>query len=560
MRNQQRPPHGNNIDMNDAAERNVNNNANIPRGAIRLQPRMNRGNAMPPYQRMDTSMRMPPNQYEQPNVSNNVNMNNVPRRLPRRTSAMSNSQNSRGAFLHHDINTVNENQDNVTLRRSTGRQELNRLEQNPRILKTDIPQVTPSHTKIQNTMIDDNLDFGSDDAIELGEMDLDSNQMLPPSNTPPPDYYDDPDDEDNANEDDDYIDDDINDEPVNSDENNKKARITDAPDELFNDSEPQSNINEPSHSNGNIPLKPSVNANVNMLPAPVPALPVPMMGTELPDADINANKDDGASDESSDNQEPEDDKDKKPNPLSSFMNVFKSKANDFISKAKNEIGDSQSDDENENEEDDEAKNDENGENDTENDEPVENNDKKDSGHGKDEQEDDGKKNADKPSVNKNNGIISMIISIITLPFRMLLFLFNTATQLIRIALSIMSALIVFIIIWLICNIPAAMSQSVPSFDTDEGTLTAKEVSYENNMITFKAENSSDMIAHAGITADVKAWKPFKKLPVSIFAPVQVQSCESTYVDINPGESKEITLKCTGENGLWMRPQVHLTGE
>lgn len=547
MRNQQRPqPHNHND-----SERNVSNNANIPRGAVKLQPRMNRGNAMLPQpSHANNAVRRPQPPLRGPlNENNNANMHNQPPlKMPRNMNANHNVNNmngnqrmvQNGSFLTSNPNP--ERRENVALRRNVGRKELNKLEQNPRILRTDIPQVTPSNTKIQNTMIDDNLDFGADDdAIELGEIDMNSNQMLPPSNTPPPDYYDDENDDENETSSyDDDMDDNI-DYDAHQDNANNIDNMSD--DELFNDSEKPA-----SASSHDISLKPSVNASTPPVPSIPSAIPVPQPNPEIPDVNINnVSKDDGNTPEAN-----KDDSENKKAPLSSLMNVFKSKANDFIRKAKNEIGDdSQPDDENEDDDKDSK--------DEQSDE-LKNDPENDSNNNEDKDKEEKRDNPDKPSVNRNNGIVNMIVSTITLPFRMLLFVFNTATQLIRIMLSLVSALTVFILIWLICNIPAAMNQSVPSFDTDEGTLTAKEVSYDDNMITFKAENSSDMIAHAGITADVKAWKPFKKIPVSIFAPVQVQSCESTYVDINPGESKEITLKCTGDSGLWMRPQVHLTGE
>ena len=127
-------------------------------------------------------------------------------------------------------------------------------------------------------------------------------------------------------------------------------------------------------------------------------------------------------------------------------------------------------------------------------------------------------------------------------------------------MSAASMLTVFALIWLILNIPVALHKSNTDFDNDEGTLTAESVKYDNDSITFTAVNNSDMIAHADITGSVKAWKPFKQIPVSLLAPVKVMDCTSTYVDMNPNESKEITIQCTGDTGLWMRPTVHITGE
>ena len=267
---------------------------------------------------------------------------------------------------------------------------------------------------------------------------------------------------------------------------------------------------------------------------PKPPAPSMKLDAGVPTPDDN--------DESNENAENKDES-------STGKNDLKSLFASFMAKIRSEIGDNAKNDDDDQDDADEQQD--------ENYNPDDN--KKNDGKNPDDENNDDEKK-DKPSVDKSHGIPNLIISVLMLPFRLILFAFNTATTLIRIAMSAISVLMVFIIIWLIMNVPSALNNTQPSFDADEGTLTAENIDYNDGKLTFNAVNDSDMIAHAGITAEVKTWQPFAKLPASLFAPESSGSCSSTYVDMNPNDSKQITLECKDVTGFWARPVIHITGE
>lgn len=345
------------------------------------------------------------------------------------------------------------------------------------------------------------------------ESDIDSNDdyIDDVSDESPDDYYDDNDDyiddiDDDTDSDDDYIDDDS--------DNNEESYDDDYIDDTDDDLEPSLQDDTANNSNDNNVNNNSTASNANT----------------TPDNSISEPSDPTTNDDNS-----EDDNESKP-----AVSGFKAMLADFKKKIKNEIGDN-------NDDTDDSTDDSNKDADKKNDKQ------------KPDENDDDQKPDDKPTID-NKSPLTLILSIITLPFKALMFTLRTASKIMRIAMSAVSMLTVFALIWIILNIPVALHTSSADFDNDEGTLTAESVKYDNGSITFTAVNNSDMIAHADITGSVKAWKPFKRIPVSLFAPVKVMDCTTSYVDMNPNESKEITIQCTGDTGLWMRPTVHITGE
>lgn len=437
---------------------------------------------------------------------------------------------------------------------------LHKLDENPRQLHANIPRMQPENTKLDDDLqqMDDEL-LGDEDVVDLEDL-IDTEHTTPEYSyesdafdTPVPDddfddsnessdtdelddalpedsldnaynEYEQSDDTDDTESDidnnDDYIDDVSDESPddyyddyiddIDDDTDSDDDYIDDTDDEL------EPSLQDDTANNDNVNNNSTVN-NVNTIPDnSISELSVP-----------TTNDDDDSS---------EDDKESKPT-----ASGFKAMLADFKKKIKNEIGDN---------------NDNNDDNDTDdNNEDTDN--KKD--EQKPDENDNNQKPDDKPTID-NKSPLTLILSIITLPFKALMFTLRTASKIMRIAMSAVSMLTVFALIWLILNIPVALHTSSADFDNDEGTLTAESVKYDNGSITFTAVNNSDMIAHADITGSVKAWKPLKRIPVSLFAPVKVMDCTTSYVDMNPNESKEITIQCTGDTGLWMRPTVHITGE
>lgn len=448
---------------------------------------------------------------------------------------------------------------------------LHKLDENPRQLHANIPRMQPENTKLDDDLqqMDDEL-LGDEDVVDLEDL-IDTEHTTPEYSyesdafdTPVPDdgfdddnessdtdelddalpedlldnaaYNDyntdneqsyDSDGTDDIDNNDDYIDD-VSDDSSDDyyDDNDDTDDIdddTDSDDDYLDD---DSDTNEESYDDDYIDdtddeLEPSLQDdtanNVN---------------NNNTDSNANTTPDNSIS-EPSDTTTNDDSSDKESKPT---VSGFKAMLADFKKKIKNEIGDNNDD------------------TDDSNDTNENNNDKND-----EQKPDDDQKPDDKPTID-NKSPLALILSIITLPFKALMFTLRTASKLMQIIMSAVSMLTVFALIWLILNIPVALHTSSADFDNDEGTLTAESVKYDNGSITFTAVNNSDMIAHADITGSVKAWKPFKRIPVSLFAPVKVMDCTTSYVDMNPNENKEITIQCTGDTGLWMRPTVHITGE
>lgn len=112
-------------------------------------------------------------------------------------------------------------------------------------------------------------------------------------------------------------------------------------------------------------------------------------------------------------------------------------------------------------------------------------------------------------------------------------------------------------VWTVPNLHAAFNPSSSSFDENEGTVKVADPKYADNHVSFKATNDSDMIAHISVKGMVKAWSPRPMWPSSLFAPRTIMGCGQTSMDINPGESKTITMECHGGDGIWKRPAIEV---
>lgn len=112
-------------------------------------------------------------------------------------------------------------------------------------------------------------------------------------------------------------------------------------------------------------------------------------------------------------------------------------------------------------------------------------------------------------------------------------------------------------VWTVPNLHAALSPSSSSFEENEGTVKVADPKYADNHVSFKATNDSDMIAHISVKGTVKAWSPRPMWPSSLFAPRTIMGCGETSMDINPGESKTITMECHGGSGIWKRPAIEV---
>lgn len=156
-------------------------------------------------------------------------------------------------------------------------------------------------------------------------------------------------------------------------------------------------------------------------------------------------------------------------------------------------------------------------------------------------------------------IIKLIVGILKIPFKILKAVFITGSIIIRVAFSLSSLIVLYIIVWLCFNVPLAINTNIMSFDEDEGTLSAQNISYKNNSVILTAVNNSDMISHANVSGKVYGWKPFSNIPSSLIMSDTMQTCSAVDIDLNPGESKQITLSCSGTSGIWMRPSIILEG-
>lgn len=112
-------------------------------------------------------------------------------------------------------------------------------------------------------------------------------------------------------------------------------------------------------------------------------------------------------------------------------------------------------------------------------------------------------------------------------------------------------------VWTVPNLHTALNPSSSSFESNEGTVKVSDPSYGDGHVSFKATNDSDMIAHISVKAEVKAWSPVPRWPTSLFAPRTIMGCGEMSAEINPGESRTITMECHGGNGIWKRPAIEV---
>lgn len=112
-------------------------------------------------------------------------------------------------------------------------------------------------------------------------------------------------------------------------------------------------------------------------------------------------------------------------------------------------------------------------------------------------------------------------------------------------------------VWTVPNLHTALNPSSSSFESNEGTVKVSDPSYGDGHVSFKATNDSEMIAHISVKAEVKAWSPVPRWPTSLFAPRTIMGCGETSAEINPGESRTITMECHGGNGVWKRPAIEV---
>lgn len=352
---------------------------------------------------------------------------------------------------------------------------------------------------------DDNLDFMDDDVIDLSSFLKSKNN----SNSSPENI-------DNNYEDDDVIEDDddsgeeYDDDLANAAEDYDDSDYFADPDDLNEEDEENNNLNNHDSNNGS-------------------------------DNNTDVNNDNAIAENdttSANNSSPS--KNNKPSGLSGKLgNIF--------ARMKSEIGGDNNDDENTPNISNEKEND----NSTADIEPA---------------EDNKNNNAIDKSLPSGNSkqsplasIMKLIMGILKIPFKILKAVFITGSIIIRVAFSLSSLIVLYVIVWLCFNVPLAVNTNIMSFDEDEGTLSAQNISYKNNSVILTAVNNSDMISHANVSGKVYGWKPFSNIPSSLIMSDTVQACSAVDIDLNPGESKQITLSCSGTSGIWMRPSVILEG-
>lgn len=165
--------------------------------------------------------------------------------------------------------------------------------------------------------------------------------------------------------------------------------------------------------------------------------------------------------------------------------------------------------------------------------------------------------AEKPQRHTNGKGLS---NILLAPVHMVMSTIRGLSKILRIILSLSGLVFLIVVAWLIFNIIPAVSNTSAQYTHDEGNVSVSSLSYANNKVSFSVDNESDMIAHISATASVKAWKPSISRISSIISPIDVMSCQSQSADLMPEESKTITLSCSGEQGIWMRPIVKVNNQ
>lgn len=162
----------------------------------------------------------------------------------------------------------------------------------------------------------------------------------------------------------------------------------------------------------------------------------------------------------------------------------------------------------------------------------------------------------------NNPVLKILKPIIALPLGALRLVLRVLSVCFHGVYAIISSLGTILVLWAICNIPSIILNTSADFDQDEGTTSISNIKYDSKTgrIDAKITNSSDMIAHVDVGGELVSWQPFIKLPFSLFLPQQTGQCSNiTISQINPDETRNITIQCSNAQGVWVRPKVVMKG-
>lgn len=162
----------------------------------------------------------------------------------------------------------------------------------------------------------------------------------------------------------------------------------------------------------------------------------------------------------------------------------------------------------------------------------------------------------------NNPVVKILKPIIALPLGAIRLVLRVLSVCFHGVYAIISSLGTILVLWVICNIPSIILNTSADFDQDEGTTSVSNIKYDSKTgrIDAKITNSSDMIAHVDVGGELVSWQPFAKLPFSLFMPQQTGQCSNiTISQINPDETRNITIQCSNAQGVWVRPKVVMKG-
>lgn len=162
----------------------------------------------------------------------------------------------------------------------------------------------------------------------------------------------------------------------------------------------------------------------------------------------------------------------------------------------------------------------------------------------------------------NNPVLKILKPIIALPLGAMRLVLRVLSVCFHGVYAIISSLGTILVLWAICNIPSVILNNSADFDQDEGTTTVSNIKYDSKTgrIDAKITNSSDMIAHVDVGGELVSWQTFAKLPFSLFLPQQTGQCSNvTISQINPDETRNITIQCSNAQGVWVRPKVVMKG-
>lgn len=162
----------------------------------------------------------------------------------------------------------------------------------------------------------------------------------------------------------------------------------------------------------------------------------------------------------------------------------------------------------------------------------------------------------------NNPVLKILKPIIALPLGAVRLVLRVLSVCFHGVYAIISSLGTILVLWAVCNIPSMILNTSADFDQDEGTTTVSNIKYDSKTgrIDAKITNSSDMIAHVDVGGELVSWQPFAKLPFSLFLPQRTGQCSNiTISQINPDETRNITIQCSNAQGIWVRPKAVMKG-